>query len=112
MADVLGIASAFAQALDSDNAEAARKLLSAECADLLTTADLLNEYQALAEDMGGVTGIGQPVIVLEEWPGMAADDCAMVYVPLEGDAYSEAINVTVAETDGELRISAVEWGRP
>ena len=52
------------------------------------------------------------MIVLEEWPGKAADDRAMVYVPLEGDAYSEAINVTVAEIDGELRISSVEWGRP
>ena len=112
MTDLLGIASSFAQALDSGHADAAHQLLSAECAASMTAAELLAEYQALADDMGGVTGIGQPMVVLEEWPGMAAEDRAMIYVPLEGDACSEAINATVAEVDGALCISAVEFGRP
>ncbi len=110
--DLLGIAASFARALDSGDGDAAHRLLTPACAGLMTVADLLSAYQDLADDMGGVSGIGQPMVVLEDWPGMAPGDRAMVYVPLEGDAYSEAINLTVAEPDGELRISAVEWGRP
>ena len=112
MADLLGVAASFAQALDSGDGDAAHRLLTPEGASSLPPADLLSGYQDLADDMGGVSAIGTPMVVLEEWPGMAPGDRAMVYVPLEGDVYSEAINVTVAEVDGELLISSVEWGRP
>ena len=52
------------------------------------------------------------MVILEEWPDQAADDRAMVYVPLEGDVFSEALTVTIAASNNGLRISNIEWGRP
>ena len=78
----------------------------------MTAEELLNGYRSLAEDMGGVTAIGQPMVILEDWPEKGAEERVMVYVSLEGDVYSEAITLTIAEIDGELRISSVAWGRP
>lgn len=74
--------------------------------------ELSSQFASLAEDMGGVTGIGQPMVVLEEWPEMSANDRAMVYVPLEGDVFSEALTVKVSEIENVVRISSIEWGRP
>ena len=87
-------------------------MLSTSLAAKLAAANLQAEYAALAEDMGGVTGIGEAMVILEEWPGKSEQDRAMVYVPLEGDEFSEAITVTVAEGTDELCISSIEWGRP
>ena len=74
--------------------------------------ELSSQFASLAEDMGGVTGIGQAMVILEEWPEMSEDDRAMVYVPIEGDVFSEAITVRVSEIDNAVRISSIEWGRP
>lgn len=51
-------------------------------------------------------------MILKEWPDMLEIDRAMVYVPLEGDVYSEAITVTIANVDDALCVSSIEWGRP
>jgi len=62
--------------------------------------------------MSGATAIAQPMVILEEWPEMSADDRAIVYVPLEGDEFPEAITVKVSTTDGSVSISSIKWGRP
>lgn len=112
MSDVIEIAAEFARALASGDSSAAHQILSHELAAKVTTADLSSHFKALAEDMGGVTGVGQPMVILEEWPDMSAHDRAMVYVPLEGDEFSEAITVTVSEIENAFCISSIEWGRP
>jgi hypothetical protein len=78
----------------------------------VAATDLSLEFELLAKDMGGVTGIGEPMVILQEWPDMSANDRAMVYVPLEGDVFSEAITVIISQTDDALCISSIEWGRP
>ena len=112
MSDVVEIAAKFARAVVAGDADTAHGLLSHELGAQVAAADLSSQYESLAEDMGGVTGVGQPMVILEDWPDMSAHDRAMVYVPLEGDTFSEAISVTVAEVDDALCISAIEWGRP
>lgn len=87
-------------------------MLSDALAQVTTPADLSGKLDLLAEEMGGITGIGEPMTILEAWPNMSADDRAMVYVPLEGDVFSEAVTVTIAAFDDGLCISNIEWGRP
>lgn len=112
MSDVMEIAARFVHALASGDAGAAHEILSQGFGAKITAAELSSHFEALADDMGGVTGVGQPMVILEEWPDMTAHDRAMVYVPLEGDEFSEAITVAVSQLEDSLCISAIEWGRP
>ncbi len=112
MSEVTNIAAAFARAIHAGDADAAHAMLSDDCGRTMSASELADEYNVLAEDMGGVTGIGDATVILEDWPGKADGDCAMVYVPLEGDVFSEAVTVTVAVSGDGFCISGVEWGRP
>ena len=112
MTDVVEFSARFAAALFAGDAESACEFLSDELQGGVAAADISSQFTALADDMGGVTGIGQPMVILEEWPGMSENDRAMVYVPLEGDEFSEAITVKVSEINNAVRISGIEWGRP
>ncbi len=112
MTDVVEIAARFARAIFAGEVDSAYELLSDQLRGEVEAVDLSSQFASLAEDMGGVTAIGQPMVILEQWPEMSADDRAMVYVPLEGDDFSEAIIVKVSEIDNAVRISSIEWGRP
>jgi hypothetical protein len=112
MTDVVEIAARFAAALFADDPDSAYALLSDELRGELAATELSSQFAALADDMGGVTGIGQATVILQEWPDKSKHDRAMVYVPLEGDEFSEAITVKVSEIDRVLGISSIEWGRP
>ena len=112
MTDVVEIAARFARALFAGDINSAYELLSDELRGEVEAMQLSSQFVSLPEDMGGVTGIGQPMVILEEWPEMSEDDRAMVYVPLEGDDFSEAITVKVSEIDNAVRISSIDWGRP
>lgn len=112
MADVVEFAAAFAHALANGDSASAHEMLSDTLRHATAAVDLSEQFDLLAEEMGGVTGIGEPMVILEEWPDMSANDRAMVYVPLEGDVFSEAVTVTVSAADNRLFISNVEWGRP
>ena len=111
MTDIREFAAAFVRDIVDGNADSAHGMLSDALAQVPTPADLSGNLNLLAEDMGGVNGIGEPMVILEEWPNMSADDRAIVYVPLEGDVFSEAVTVTIASVDDGLRISNIEWGR-
>lgn len=112
MTDITEFASAFVREIVDGNMDNAHGMLSDALAQLTTAADLSGHFDLLAEEMGGVTGVGEPMVILEEWPNMSADERAMVYVPLEGDVFSEAVTVSIAAVDDGWRISNVEWGRP
>lgn len=112
MTNEVEFAATFARAIQSGESEAAHEMLSRDLSARLSAAELVSQFELLADDMGGVTGIGQPMVILQEWPDMSATDRAMVYVPLEGDVFSEAVTVTISEVDDGLCISSIEWGRP
>ncbi len=112
MTDEVEIAATFARAIVDGDSKAAHIMLSDDLGAAIAATDLSSQFESLAEDMGGVTAIGQPMVILQEWPDMLANDRAIVYVPLEGDDFSEAITVTISQFDDVLRISKIEWGRP
>jgi hypothetical protein len=112
MTDITGFAAIFVRAIADGETGAAQEMLSDSLRRATAATELSEHYDSLAEDLGGVTGIGEPMVILEEWPDMSADDRAMVYVPLEGDVFSEAITVTISAVDDGLCISNIEWGRP
>jgi hypothetical protein len=112
MTGVIEFAANFVHAIANGEAESAHEMLSEALRRATGATDLSGQFELLADDMGGVTGIGEATVILGEWPDMAANDRAMVYVPLEGDAFSEAVTVTVSAIDDGLRISNIEWGRP
>jgi hypothetical protein len=49
---------------------------------------------------------------LEDWPDKQPDDLAVVYVALNGESFSEAVTLTLAQYDEEILIRHLEWGRP
>lgn len=49
---------------------------------------------------------------LEDWPGKQPGDLAVVYVALNGNSFSEAVTLTLAQYGEEVLIRHLEWGRP
>jgi hypothetical protein len=49
---------------------------------------------------------------LKNWPGKQPGDLAVVYVVLNGESFSEAVTLTLAEYGLEILIHHLEWGRP
>ncbi len=49
---------------------------------------------------------------LEDWPGKQTDDLAVAYVALNGENFSEAVTLALAEYGQEILIRHLEWGRP
>ncbi len=49
---------------------------------------------------------------LMNWPGKQPGDLADVNVALNGDNFSEAVSLTLAEYGHEILIRHLEWGRP
>ena len=112
MSDVADTAAGFVRLIVDGNTEDAHELLADRTAADIAASELQANFDALSEEMGGVTGVGQPMVISEDWPHKTENDVAIVYVPLEGDVFSEAITVTVSTENDDFRISAIEWGRP
>jgi hypothetical protein len=49
---------------------------------------------------------------LKNWPSKQLCDFADVYVALNGESFSEAVTLTLAEYNQEILIRQLEWGRP
>jgi hypothetical protein len=49
---------------------------------------------------------------VENWPSKQATDLAVVYVALNGESFSEAVVLTLAQYGEGALIRQLEWGRP
>jgi hypothetical protein len=49
---------------------------------------------------------------LKNWPGKQLGYLADVYVALNGESFSEAVSLTLAEYGQEILIRHLAWGRP
>ena len=105
-------AMAFVKAIVDGNAGVAHTMLSNELRATTSAADIADEYDVMVDEIGGVESIGEAMEILDDWPDKAQNEVAMVYVPLQGDTYSEGITVTLAHIEGKLAVSHMEWGRP
>ena len=51
-------------------------------------------------------------VTVEDWPGQQPGDLAVVYVALNGDDFSEAVTLTLAQYGEKVLIRDLVWGRP
>lgn len=49
---------------------------------------------------------------LEDWPDKQPGDLAVVYVALNGESFSEAVTLTLAQDGDDILIRDLQWGRP
>jgi hypothetical protein len=112
------VAVAFASALVEGNFARAESLLVPELRKQLTQ-DTLREnlyamFRGYAESEPRRIYFDEKVqeFQMDEWPDKLPGDIGWVYVAIEGDDFSEAVRVIVADVEGKLLIREVEWGRP
>ncbi|PYE50464.1 hypothetical protein [Deinococcus yavapaiensis] len=105
------VALAFGQALLARRYEDARALLAPSDAAITTIEDLQRGFETFVplDWEGEILGAD---VILTEWPDREEDDVALVYVPIAGFVYSEAVTVVVTRTPLGLRVRGVEFGRP
>lgn len=108
------IAQRFGDCIAKGDYAAACELLS-KGLQASTTPQTLE--QAIASMLSYTTDPIQEAVVmdeftLEDWPGQQAGDLAVVYVALNGESYSEAVTLTLAQYGEMTLIRDLQWGRP
>ena len=105
------VAFAFGHALLARRYEDARTLLAPSDAAIMTAEDLQRGFETFVplDWEGEIMGAD---VILTEWPDRGEDDVALVYVPIAGLVYSEAVTVVVTRTPNGLRVHNVAFGRP
>jgi hypothetical protein len=110
--DYKQVALAFTKALAARDYDAAYALTSRAYRDGTSQKAMADAFETIVPlDWESV----DPVEVghtMEDWPGRESSDAGWVYVSVGGDVYSEAVTVVVTREAGELRVRAVEFGRP
>jgi len=111
------IAVDFASALAEQKYDDAHKLLADELRKEYSPDDLKNEMFEMFDVYERNTKPYQVEFVeeggsMEEWPDKKENDVGWAYVGIIGDSAPEAVTVIIAETNEDLRVRALEWGRP
>ncbi len=93
---------------------AAHALLTKEAQQKYTPESFRRSFEEMTEyEPGPIKTIDvDPQFTLENWPAKQSEDVASVYVGLLGEEYVEAVTLTLAREDGDVRIREIEWGRP
>jgi hypothetical protein len=109
------VAQRFGDCIAIKDYDAAWTLLSEELRVSLTSESIKNAVSTMTA-YGGTGSIQVAQVMddftLEDWPGKQADDLAVTYVALNGENFSEAVTLTLAEYGQEILIRHLEWGRP
>jgi len=110
----LEIAKRFGDLVAKQDYEGARALLTDEARAAHTPEQLREAVEAMTGDAPGpIREVSvMEEFVVREWPGKQPCDVAVAYVALNGDRFSEAVNVTIVQAGGDWRIRRLEWGRP
>jgi hypothetical protein len=108
------VAQQFGDCIASHDYGAACELLSKELQSSTTPEHIKNAVTAMTSYAAGPIHDAQVMddVTLEDWPGKQAGDLAVVYVALNGDSFSEAVILTLAQQDEDTLIRQLEWGRP
>jgi hypothetical protein len=110
--DYTRVGLAFAKALASRDYEAAYALTSTDYRDRTSLKALQAAFERIVPVDWKTVGPIEVGGTLEDWPGRQPSDVGWAYVSVGGDVYSEAVTVVVTLEEGELRVRAVEFGRP
>ncbi|MFN5118208.1 MAG: hypothetical protein ACK5FE_07195 [Cyanobacteriota bacterium] len=108
------VAQHFGQCIASNDYAAAWALLTKELRASMTPELLKNAVDAMTSYAPGPIREVNVMedFILEDWPGKQASDLAVVYVALNGDSFSEAVTLTMAQYGEDILIRHLEWGRP
>ena len=108
------VAQRFGDCIAQKDYDTAWTLLSKELQGSFTSDSIKNAVTTMTAYHTGSIKEAQVMgeFTLEDWPGKQADDLAVVYVSLNGDGFSEAVTLTLAEYGHEILIRHLEWGRP
>jgi hypothetical protein len=108
------VAQRFGDCIAQNDYEAAWALLSKELQVSSTSESIKNAVTTITAYATGSIQEAQVMddFTLEDWPGKQPNDLAVVYVALNGDSFSEAVNLTLVQQGEEALIRHLEWGRP
>ena len=108
------VAQRFGDCIAIKDYDAAWTLLSKELRLSLTSESIKNAVSTMTSYGKGWIQVAQVMddFTLEDWPDKQANDLAVTYVALNGENFSEAVTLTLAEYGQEIFIRHLEWGRP
>jgi hypothetical protein len=108
------VAQRFGDCIAKKDYDAAWALLCEELQLTSTSESIKNAVTTMTASGTGWIHVVQVMddFTLEDWPGKQADDLAVAYVALNGENFSEAVTLTLAEYGQEILIRHLEWGRP
>ena len=108
------VAQRFGDCIAIKDYDAAWALLCEELRLSFTSESIKNAVTTMTAFGTGSIQMAQVMdeFTLEDWPGKQSDDLAVAYVALNGENFSEAVTLTLAEYDQEILIRHLEWGRP
>jgi hypothetical protein len=108
------IAQLFGDCLASNEYAAAWALLAEPLKSAATPEAIKNAVATMTAYASGPIREVQVMdeFTLEDWPDMQLEDLAVVYIALNGDSFSEAVRLTLAQYGEEVLIRALVWGRP
>ena len=110
----LVVAQRFGDCIAKKDYGAAWALLSKELQASSTPESIKNAVATMIAYASGPIQQAQIMdeFTLEDWPGKQAGDLAVVYVALNGDSFSEAVTLSLAQHGKDALIRHLEWGRP
>jgi hypothetical protein len=108
------VAQRFGDCIAIQDYDAAWSLLSEELRLSFTSESIKNAVTTMTAYGTGSIQMAQVMdeFTLEDWPGKQANDLVVAYVALNGENFSEAVTLTLAEYGLEILIRHLEWGRP
>jgi hypothetical protein len=108
------IAELFGQHIAAGDYAAAHSLLTKDAQQTYTPDSFKRSFEEMtAYDPGPIQSVEvDPEFAFEDWPAKRSGDVAWVYVGLFGEEYVEAVLLTLAREDEEIRLREIKWGRP
>jgi hypothetical protein len=108
------VAQRFGDCIAKNDYSAACALLGEELQSSMTPETIKNAVAAMIAYAPGSIQDAQVMdeFTLEDWPGKQPGDLAVVYVALNGESFSEAVTLTLAQYGEGVLIRQLEWGRP
>lgn len=112
MTDENTLALAFTQALATRDYGLAYSMTSRSYRQSTPLEQMQEAFETIVPLDWGTVGPIKIGLTMTSWPDQQLTDRLWVYVSIGGDVYSEGITAIVMEEKEELRIRAIEWGRP
>jgi hypothetical protein len=112
--DYRTVAQSFGDLIARRDYSGAWELLTKEAQQSITSEDLKIAATSMSAYAPGPIREAQVMqdFILEDWPEKQPTDLAVVYVALNGESFSEAVTLTLAQVGGSVLIRNLEWGRP